>query len=168
VTANFLMMRGHHALKLGFDFRRENLGRIAARFARGYFAFDGSFTQDPNNRGNTGDAMADFLLGTASNSTLGNQNGEIAVTHNYAAYFQDDWRVNSRLTLNLGVRWDMFGPPSFHNLKDNPLSNFIFTPGSQSYHILRPKDEGDCGCDRDWNNIAPRVVLAYQITPKTV
>jgi hypothetical protein len=168
VTDNFMHIRGHHAMKMGFDFRRENLSRIAARFARGYFAFDGSFTQDPNNRGNTGDAMADFLLGVANNSTLGNQNGEVPVTHNYSVFFQDDWRITSRLTLNLGLRWDMFGPPSFKNLKDYPVSNFIFTPGSQNYQIIRPKDESDCGCDRDWNNFAPRVGLAYQVTPKTI
>jgi hypothetical protein len=168
VSDSFLKMHGRHAFKMGFDFRRENLARIAARFARGYFAFDGSFSQDPNDRGRTGDAMADFLLGVSNNSTLGNQNGETAVTHNYSVFFQDDWHVTSRLTLNLGVRWDMFGPPSFKNLKENPVSNFIFTYGSQNYQILRPKDEGDCGCDRDWNNFAPRVGMAYQITPKTV
>ncbi len=165
---NFLYIHGHHAIKIGFDFRRENLGRVAARFARGYFAFDGSFTQDPNNRGNTGDAMADFLLGASNNSTLGNQNGEIAVTHNYSAFFQDDWRITPRLTLNLGVRWDMFGPPSFKKLKEYPVSNFLFTYGAQNYQIVRPKDERDCGCDRDWNNFAPRVGFAYQVTAKTI
>jgi hypothetical protein len=168
VTDNYLKMHGQHAFKLGFDFRREYLPRIAARFARGYYAFDGSFTQDPNARGTTGDAMADFLLGTASSSTLGNQNGEVAVTHNYSGYFQDDWRVTARLTLNLGIRWDMFGPPSFHDLQHYPVSNFLFAYGSQQYQIVRPKDEGDCGCDRDWNNFAPRVGLAYQIDQKTV
>lgn len=168
ITDNFLKIRGRHAMKMGFDFRRENLGRVAARFARGYFAFDGSFSQDPNDRGRTGDAMADFLMGVSNNSTLGNSNGEIAVTHNYSAFFQDDWHVTPRLTLNLGIRWDMFGPPSFKNLKETPVSNFLFQYGSQNYQIVRPKDEGDCGCDRDWNNFAPRVGLAYQVTPKTV
>jgi hypothetical protein len=165
---SLLQIRGHHVLKMGFDFRREHLGRVAARFARGYFAFDGSFTQDPNNRGKTGDAMADFLLGTANNSTIGNQNGEIAVTHNYSAYFQDDWRIISRLTLNLGIRWDLFGPPSFKDLNHYPVSNYVFTLGSQNYQIVKPKDESDCGCDRDWNNFAPRIGLAYQMNSKTV
>ncbi|HTM48743.1 MAG TPA: TonB-dependent receptor [Bryobacteraceae bacterium] len=168
LSDNMLLIHGHHAVKVGFDFRREDLFRRAARFARGFFGFDGSFSQDPNNRGATGDAMADFLLGAANSSTIGNPNGETAITHNYSAFAQDDWRLTTRLTLNLGVRWDMFGPPSFRNFKETPVSNFIFTPGSQQYQIVRPKDESDCGCDRDLNNFAPRVGLAYQLTPKTV
>jgi len=56
--------------------------------------FNGSFTQDPNNRGTTGDAMADFLLGDASGGTLGNPDGESMLMHNYAAFYQDDWRVS--------------------------------------------------------------------------
>lgn len=168
MSDNFLVIRGRHAMKMGFQFLREDLFRGASRFARGFFNFDGSFTQDPSRRGQTGNPMADFLLGTANTGTLGTPNGETAVTHNYAAFFQDDWRVNSRLTLNLGLRWEMFGPPSFKNQKEFPVSNFVFTPGSQDYRIIRPKDEGDCGCDRDLNNFAPRLGFAYQLTPKTV
>jgi len=62
----------------------------------------------------------------------------------------------------------MFGPPSFQNQKQFPVSNYLFTPGSQNYRIVKPSSEGDCGCDRDWNNFAPRVGVAYQATQKTV
>jgi hypothetical protein len=165
---NLLMVRGRHTIKTGFDFRREMLFRRAARFARGFFAFDGSFSQNPTNRGQTGDAMADFLLGTSTTSTIGNPNGETAVALNSAAYVQDDWRITNRLTLNLGVRWDKFGPPSFRNFTDTPVSNFAFDFASKTYRIERPADEGDCGCDQDWNNFAPRIGLAYQLTAKTV
>ncbi|MGH9664625.1 MAG: TonB-dependent receptor domain-containing protein, partial [Bryobacteraceae bacterium] len=168
ISDNLLWVHGNHAVKMGFNFFREDLYRQAARFARGFFSFDGSFTQDPAKRGSTGDPMADFLLGTASTSTIGNSNGETAVTHNYSAFIQDDWRITPKLTLNLGARWDMFGPPSFKDLDQTPVSNYVFTPGSQQYQIVRPKDTSDCGCDRDWNNFAPRVGLAYQILPKTV
>jgi hypothetical protein len=168
ITDQLLVIRGRHVLKFGFDFRRENLFRRAARFARGFFNFNGAFSQDPQNRGRTGDAMADFLLGVSTTSTLGNPNGETAVTHNYAGFIQNDWRVTPRLTLNLGVRWEMFGPPSFKNLEETPVSIFKFAYGSQDYQILRPKDESDCGCERDLNNFAPRIGLAYQVTPRMV
>jgi hypothetical protein len=168
INDNFLIIRGRHAMKLGFEFRREDLFRGASRFARGFFNFDGSFSQDPSRRGQTGNGVADFLLGTANTGTLGNPNGETAVTHNYGIYFQDDWRIASKLTLNLGVRWEMFGPPSFKNQDEFPVSNFLFKYGSPDYQIVKPKNEGDCGCDRDLNNFGPRVGLAYQLTPRTV
>jgi hypothetical protein len=62
----------------------------------------------------------------------------------------------------------MFGPPSFKNQHEFPVSNFLFQRGSQSYQIVRPKDESDCGCDLDLNNFAPRVGLAYRLTSNLV
>jgi outer membrane receptor protein involved in Fe transport len=128
-------------------------------------AFNRSFTEDPNNRGRTGDGLADMLLGFASGGQVGNQNGEHAFTRNYSLFFQDDWKVSNRLTLNLGVRWDRFGPPSF---RDSAVSRFEIDFANQQYTILRPEDESDCGCEHDNNNIAPRVGIAFQLTPATV
>jgi hypothetical protein len=128
-------------------------------------AFNRSFSEDPNNRGRTGDGLADFLLGLASGGNIGNQNGETAVTRNYALFFQDDWKLSNRLTLTLGIRWDRFGPPSFRN---TPVSRFDIDFVNQQYTIIRPEDENDCGCEHDNNNFAPRLGLAFQLTPRTV
>jgi hypothetical protein len=160
-----LMVRRTHVLKAGFEYRGEELFRRAARFARGQMAFGGVFTQDPNNRGRTGDGMADFLLGLASGGTIGNQNGETAATHNFALYFQDDWRISRRLTLNLGLRWERFGPPSY---KNTPVARFEVDFARQSFQIVRPRDEGDCGCRQDNNDFAPRIGFAFQLTERTV
>ena len=84
---------GRHNIKAGVSFLRENIYRNAARISRGSASFNGSFTQDPNTRGNTGNGLADFLLGTASSATIGNEAGENAVQHNYSAYIQDDWHL---------------------------------------------------------------------------
>ena len=168
VSNTTLIIRGRHSMKAGIDFRREVLFRKAARFARGFFGFNGAFSQLPTSRGNTGDAMADFLLGTANTSTLGNPNGETAVARNWAWFFQDDWRITKRLTLNLGLRWDLFGPPSFRNLKDTPVSIFDFNFANKTYAVRRPVDESDCGCEHDKNNFAPRIGVAFQANQKTV
>lgn len=165
LTDHFTKVRGRHVLKAGVEFRRERIVRRAARLARGQMAFNRSFSEDPNNRGRTGDGLADMLLGLASGGSMGNQNGETAVTHNYSAFFQDDWKLSSRLTLNIGVRWDRFGPPSF---KETPVSRFVPDFVNRTYTILRPKDDGDCGCEHDNNNFAPRIGLAFQATRKTV
>jgi outer membrane receptor protein involved in Fe transport len=161
----FSNVRGRHVLKAGAEFRREAIFRRAARLARGQMAFNRSFTEDPNNRGRTGDGLADMLLGLASGGQIGNQNGEHAFTRGYSLFFQDDWKVNNRLTLNLGVRWDRFGPPSF---KDSAVSRFEIDFANRQYTIVRPEDESDCGCEHDNDNFAPRVGLALQVTPKTV
>ncbi len=163
LSDHFTAVKGIHVLKAGVEFRREMVFRRAARNARGVMAFNGNYTARDNNA--KGNSMADFLLGMASSGQIGNQNGETAVTRNYSLYFQDDWKIASRLTLNLGVRWDRFGPPSF---KDTPVSRFEFTPGSQEYRIVYPSDENDIGGVHDNNNFAPRVGLAFQATPKTV
>jgi outer membrane receptor protein involved in Fe transport len=165
LSDHLMQVRGRHVLKVGFEFRREDIFRRAARFARGQVAFNGSFSQDPNNRGNTGDGFADFLMGLASGGSIGNQNGENAITRNYSLYFQDDWRLTRRLTLNLGLRWDRFGIPSF---KDSAVSRFEFAYGTQEYRIVRPEDESDHGGELDNNNFAPRVGLAWQVNDKTV
>jgi hypothetical protein len=156
---------GRHVAKTGVEFRRERILRRAARLARGQMSFNRSFSEDPNNRGRTGDGLADLLLGMASGGSLGNQNGETAVTRNYSFFFQDDWKLSNRLTLNLGVRWDRFGPPSF---KDSAVSRFMVDFVNRQYNIVRPQDEGDCGCEHDNNNFAPRIGVAFQATRKTV
>ncbi|RPI26488.1 MAG: TonB-dependent receptor [Acidobacteria bacterium] len=165
LSDHLTVVKGVHVLKGGVEFRREKVFRRAARYGRGAMSFNGSFSQDPSKRASTGDPMADFLLGLASGGFIGNQNGETAVTRNYSLYFQDDWKIASRLTLNLGVRWDRFGPPSF---KETPVSRFEFTPGDQDYRIVYPADESDVGGTHDNNNFAPRIGLAFQAAPKTV
>ncbi len=166
ISDMFSKVLGTHVMKFGVQLMREYEYRLAARFARGNMSFNGSFTQDPNNRGTTGDAMADFLLGDASGGNIGNPDGESMLTHNYSSFFQDDWRITPRLTLNLGVRWDRFGPPSFHN--NIPASQFKFQYGSQNYQIIYPQSQSDCGCVQNNLNFEPRIGMAFQATSKTV
>jgi outer membrane receptor protein involved in Fe transport len=95
----------------------------------------------------------------------------------YGAYFQDDWRLSSRLTLNLGVRWDYFGPP--HNANPSLDSNFYFGPATtpiatSSTNPFFPVNDpyyarvatGSLQTrhpiwNQDKNNIAPRVGFAW-------
>lgn len=165
ISDAFSKVHGTHTMKFGVELLREYNFRIASRYSRGHMTFNGSFTQDPNNRGATGDSMADFLLGDASGGTIGNSNGESMLSHNYSAFFQDDWRVTPRLTLNLGVRWDRFGPPSFHSIY---ASRYEFQYGSPTYTIVSPKGTSDCGCVENNKNFSPRLGFAFQATPKTV
>lgn len=160
---------GGHAIKIGAELKNINVFRNAARFARGQFAFNREFTADPQNRGATGDGFAEFMLGLAAGGTLGNENGENQYMKTLAAFVQDDWKVTRNLTLNLGLRYDIFFAPTF---PDGGVSNFNLDytnlgPGAQLQQV-RPKSGSDCGCRNDLKSFGPRVGLAYRLNNKTV
>lgn len=160
---------GKHSIRYGGEFRRENVFRNAARFSRGQFAFNREFTANPANRGATGDGMAEFMLGLASGGTIGNENTENLWAKTFAGFIQDDWKITPRLTLNLGVRYDIFfAPTAPDSLVSSFELDFANTGANARLPQIRPKDGGDCLCDNDLNNFAPRVGLAWRATQKTV
>jgi outer membrane receptor protein involved in Fe transport len=122
---------------------------------RGNLGFNGQFT---------GHALADFLLGYARSAELSNVHVVNQRRHAYAFFVQDDWRVGERLTLNLGLRYD-FMSPSFE--RDNNMANFDPATGG----LVFASDgslEDRALVEPDRNNIAPRVGIVYQATPRTV
>ncbi|MBI1354815.1 MAG: hypothetical protein GC160_10740 [Acidobacteria bacterium] len=176
---NLLWQKGKHSLKMGFDTRRLNIYREAMRFRRGQFTFNKVFTAEmPNvasSRAQTGNGLADMLLGMVSNTQVGNPAGENAVIPYYGTYIQDDWKVSQKLTLTLGLRWELFHR-GFYPHGQTPgrtgVSNYLtvfngLAPGDQE-HWIRPTSKHDCGCQQDKNNFAPRVGLAYRLNSKTV
>ncbi|MEZ5356828.1 MAG: carboxypeptidase-like regulatory domain-containing protein [Bryobacteraceae bacterium] len=189
---NFTFVTGRHTVKVGGEWRRSTVPRDPSRFRRGQFNFSGDYTtQQPNvaaSRARTGNGIADMLLGMAQNETWGFPNGETTRVPYFGAFVQDDFRLNAKLTLNVGVRYEIFFPPTFPNPEKQTVSRFLTeingrTPdpgeflapnrggfGEAQYLplFLTPKDSGDCGCIRDKNNIAPRFGLAYRMTDRTV
>jgi hypothetical protein len=160
---------GKHSLKAGFEFKHTNVFRNAARYARGLMTFNREFTADPQNRAATGDGLAEFMLGWAAAGNLGNENGENLMTNSLAAFLQDDWKISSRLTINLGIRYDIFFAPTF---PDGRVSNFLLdyskTGANGRLPEIRPHDGNDCGCEQNFRNFGPRIGAAYRVTGKTV
>jgi hypothetical protein len=103
---NVTKIMGRHTLKGGMIFRRDNNWNIASW---GYnLNFGGALTGDPSTGGGTG--LAQFLLGAVDpGSGTGTYYDPWTTNDYYGFYAQDDFRVNSKLTLNYGLRWDIFG-----------------------------------------------------------
>ena len=107
---------GRHALKYGFTWQAGQLNRFlpgnatatlaASQFG---FAFDRTFTRGPNPTVSTsvaGNDFADFLLGDVTSGSYPKQAGQTSLSTFSGFYFQDDWKVTDRLTLNLGLRFE--------------------------------------------------------------
>ncbi len=120
-----------------------------------------------SNTGFTDNSMADFLFGFAASTSVGNGTNIGALDHAYYFYGQDDWRVTSRLTLNLGLRYELAKP-----WEQPDQQSVTWIPGYQSYRFLNTPAslafQGDPGVPKDiiktnYTNFAPRVGLAYDI-----
>ena len=104
VAENVSKTIGSHTLKAGLDFRKQRLDRFFQQSNRGSFSFTGAVS---------GNAIADFLLGLPTSTTRAVGKGIYNKIHQtrQGYYVQDDWRVSSQLTLNIGLRYEIMGVP---------------------------------------------------------
>jgi hypothetical protein len=131
-----------------------------------------SFSTSPTSDfvANTGLAFASFLLGTPDNATRNAGNTQGLLHGNvYSWYLQDTWRATKKLTVNLGLRWDYASPL----INDYGLGTFVYETGQYVWDHKNPITGAAAtipqgGIPPDRNNFAPRVGLAYQLSPKTV
>lgn len=156
-TDDFTWVRGRHSFKFGVDLRREYMKIAFINRPNGDMTFNGAIT---------GNAFADFLLGrqaqTRATTTQAIQEG---TGWAYAAYAQDEWRLNERITLNLGLRYELTKP--FIDSND-AITGIDMTKQSTKFPNA-PKGlvyPGDPGVPRDIiptdkNNFAPRVSLVW-------
>jgi hypothetical protein len=161
---NYSKILGRHSLKAGYEYQAINTDIFDFNPQYGQDNYAGQFSRPVGVASNNQYNLVDFLFGARSAYSLNNQ-----IVLNYRqrmhfGYIQDDWKVNSKLTLNLGVRYE-FGTPQWDD--QNRLSSY--DPAAN--RLIQAKEGGLF--DRtlvhpDRNNWAPRVGLAFQATPKTV
>jgi len=106
---------GNHEFHFGFQFNRyrDNFLYPGNEGLAGFFNFNGQYTENSSLATPGGSALADFLLGLPNNFGIGAGVGNRHIENSvYSAYAQDNWRFRHNLTLNLGLRWDLYGPRS--------------------------------------------------------
>ena len=172
---SFSVIRGSHSLKFGVDYRFMETNGIDIYQAAGVFQFNALETGLPGNP-NTGNAVASFLLGTVDRGMLRDFAYYPRNRYKYfAMYAQDDWKATRKLTVNYGLRYDIFFP---RYEKNDNLSSFdptIPNPaagGRLGRLRFLVKEPGRIGrnsfADTYWKAFGPRFGIAYQITDKTV
>jgi Carboxypeptidase regulatory-like domain/TonB dependent receptor len=208
LTDDVTKILGKHTFKMGFEWQHVKFSTLQPPWSRGEFDYNGDYTDVPNsNQGNTG--RAGFLL-TPIASTVGGVSflggltdlraSNIAETDNgknyWGGYVNDDWKVSSKLTVNLGVRYDFFGlvyehhhnqanfvpaggpfskptylipvGPNAGNLSTDPTTGFTSLLAADGIDLLVSNKYGAGLGNSQKTNFAPRVGFAYQLTPKLV
>ncbi len=165
-TDSVTFIRGKHTFKAGIDQRWIRLNFTNRVNPSGNFSFAASLTNNPLVPAGSGVGMATFLLGEVSGGSLGIRPQFAFQSWSNGSYFQDDFKVTSRLTLNLGLRYDLSSGPverwdrssNFDPLVTNPETG---TPGAMLYagvtkdrHFTDPPN----------HNFSPRLGFAYSLT----
>jgi hypothetical protein len=161
---NYSFVRGRHSAKMGYEFQhiQTQVQDVNPLYGRDQYA--GQFSRPAGAPASNLYNLADFMLGLRSTYAISNILVADLRQNMHFAYLQDDIRVNNRLTLNLGLRYEFATP---HWEKNNLLSNF----DPQTLTMVMAKDgslEDRTTIRPDTNNFGPRLGLAYTITPKTV
>ena len=161
---NYSKILGRHSLKSGYEFQAINTDIFDFNPQYGQDSYSGQFGRPTGVSSNNQFNMVDFLFGARSSYSLNNQ-----IVLNYRqrmhfGYLQDDWKVNTKLTMNLGVRYE-FATPQWED--QNRLASY--DPAANRLILAKAGGIYDRSLVHpDKNNWAPRVGLAYQVTPKTV
>jgi len=207
LTDDVTKIYGKHTFKMGIEWQHVKFSTLQPPWSRGEFDFNGNYTDIPNNS-NSNTGIANFLLTPAAAANGGTVNflggptqiflSNISLTDNgknyYGGYLNDDWKITSKLTVNLGVRYDFFGLVYEHH---GNQANFIpsggplngptyLLPGSDScantavsvsFTNLLGADGIKCDATNAYGkglgnsqktNFSPRFGFAYQASPKLV
>ena len=167
-VADVSWQKGKHAFKFGVDIRLRLISETSSppgQSAFGRFSFSSGFTNNPSSTGGTGDAIASMLLGDPSTTVRdffipGTAHVR---TNEFNYYARDEWRVTDKLTLNLGIHYEINTPFTEDN---NYWVNW--NPATAKLLIAGQNATKTANVNTDYHAIGPRVGIAYQFDPKTV
>ncbi len=174
---NWTKMRGNHQIKFGADIRYAMNLRIPSDNNRtGEYNFSPEATSGGVNGGQGGLDLASFLLGEVTsfaryvnNPNLPSANNAAERQKRWFFYGQDTWRVTPKLTLNYGLRWEIYFPESVNAKGNGGFANIVDDSGKGGIRVAGFGKYNNSGnIENKLNAFAPRLGIAYQLTPKTV
>ena len=183
---NWLWTHGRHTINFGFEVRRSYQDDHECQDCGGSFTFSAHSTSDGANFNDTGSSFASFLLGTPD-SAFRHFAFETKLRNFYIApYVQDNIKITPKLTVDVGLRWDIARPFTTDAVKGQPANQIVFfdpkapNPGAVSNSTGQPllgaaNVLGNCsGCagyssaDTSWRHFSPRLGFAYKLASKSV
>lgn len=197
ILDNLTKVVGSHTIRVGVNFQHVRFSTTQPTQSRGSYNFTGKFTSDPtggqlNGANVTGYGVADFLTNNMDTAAISNVFTSDDVRWVRAGYVQDDWRANSRLTANFGLRYEYAQPylerhdnQALFNAsttglgtgtgtytlpvsKQNVALSPIFTNLLSTNHIALQYSNNRSLVQSQKNNLAPRIGLAFKATDKLV
>jgi len=169
---------GRHNLTAGFDYRLIHTDFTSLSNAAGNFSFNGVFSREyPTVTNGTGADFADLLMGYPSSGSVVTTTKFYDFVRYYSGYVQDDFRFNSKLTLNIGLRYEYETGlaesnnhlvTAFNQTAPNPIGAGV--TGVVPVGVLQYAGVGGAAtscCAPSKTKFGPRFGLAYQLTPKT-
>lgn len=178
LPGSLTLVRGSHTIKIGFDGRLIRVNDHESADSSGNFTFGTTFTGGPNPNAasaNAGNGLASMLLGTGTGDLIQAYKDDASQSYYLAEYVQDDWRVTNKLTLNLGLRYDLDTPRTERFNRMNYFDPTVSSPLSSNVQGLQGGlvFVGVNGVSRhqyhiDANNLAPRFGFAYTAQKSTV
>lgn len=168
-VANISMLKSNHSIKFGVDMRFRTTGETASppgESAFGRWVFDPAYSRNPASPTGTGETIASMLLGfpTAIRRDVFVAGTATLRTNEVNMYVRDEWRVNSKLTVNVGVHYEINTP--FTEANDKWVN---FDPAAGTQLIAGKNGVSRAGnIATDYSAFGPRISLAYQATKRTV
>jgi hypothetical protein len=177
LSDTFTLISGNDTWKFGGEIRPEHFSIYEPAYPRGFLTFTHTYTDNAGLTGAGGNSYADLLTGQTSGGNINNLNNIDYSRSTYALFVQNDWRVLSKLTLNLGLRWEYFSPVLS---KNNAQSNFNLITGkldipASSNVSLTPiiasilpvnHNASDALISADYKDFSPRIGIAYSPTKR--
>lgn len=162
ILDNFTWLRGRHTLKFGGEVRRADISSINENYGRGLVSLNSSNPSSTGpDLGPAVDVLADLYLGSAFFEANAGNTQRTTYNHGLSFFAQDDYKVRPNLTLNLGLRWEYFGPLS-------EAKNLISNLGTDGNLALLGSDGVNGAYRRDLRDFEPRVGLAWNAIRSTV